>query len=325
MGKNRSLVMLAGLGILLQLGTARLLGQRIPPYFLQVDVDWITVSFGAFGWHGRPVENLHKEDLILLEDGQVQVISAFERVPVPLTMVVLLDSSESMKNHAREERAACHLLSSKLEKVDHVAVLGFSDNPQLILDFTSDLPAIHRVLEEFPLEFRGASNINDSIFFASRLLSARPPEERKIIFLISDGQGNRGDNFRAETVLQSVRASLMGFSIGMTSQLFGGVESLHRMIRNSGGRMVGLTPDKNLNAANLSREFWIARGQYQLSFASSNPKRDGKFRQLELMLDARSPRFSLGIYIEAPHGYLAAQSGAPSLDSPAILISTKPE
>lgn len=306
-------------------GSPGLLGQGSFPYLLRVDVDWVTIPFWAHDRLGRPIEHFRREDLLLFEDGQLQAISALERTRVPLTMAVLLDRSESMTGHTREMNAAIHLLEEYIEKSDQVAVLSISNNPQLILDFTGDFSRIRRVLEDSSRVLEGASNINDTISLASNLLAARPPEERKVIFLISDGKGNRGDGTRALKTLKSSRATLMGTSIGLTSHLFGGVESLHRMIRDSGGQIIGWVSDRELNAANYRKEFGIARSQFQIGYVPLNKRRDGKWRQIELLLDPGSPDLPRGITINAPPGYSSARNDGPARGSAFFLVHTNPQ
>ncbi len=306
-------------------GSSELLGQANLPYSLRVDVNWVTIPFWAHDRLGRPIEHFCREDLLLLEDGQPQAISALEMTRVPLTMAVLLDCSESMVAHARAMHAAIRLTLDNIEETDHIAVLTISTSPRLLLDFTGDFARIRRALEDSSRKLEGASNINDTIFLASQLLAARPPEEHKIIFLISDGKGNRGDGVRAMRALKSSGAMLMGTSIGLTSRLFGGVESLHRMIRDSGGQIIGWVSNREDNAANFRQEFRIARSQFQLGYVPLNKTRDGKWRQIELLLAPNSPQLNRGIIISAPTGYPAPRPSSLAAGSAFFLIRDDPQ
>jgi VWFA-related protein len=215
MGNFRLLLSLLTILLFASFGDSpELLGQGNLPYLLRVDVDWVTIPFWAHDRLGHPVEHFGREDLLLLEDGEPQAISTLEMKRVPLTMAVLVDCSESMGPHAYATNAAIRLLEDNIEEADHIAVLSFSSNPRLLLDFTGDVERIHRTLKDSARKLEGATNINDTIFLASRLLAARTPEERKIIFLISDGKGNRGDDVRALKSLKASGAMLMGAKIG---------------------------------------------------------------------------------------------------------------
>lgn len=326
MGNSRLLLSLSTILLIASLGgSPGLLGQGNLPYLLRVDVDWVTIPFWAHDRLGRPVGHFCREDLLLLEDGQPQAISTLEMTRVPLTMTVLLDCSESLGTHARAMNAAIRLLEENIEEADHIAVLSISNNPRLLLDFTSNFSIIRRTLEDSSRKFDGASNINDTIFWAAHLLAARPPEERKIIFLISDGKGNRGDGTRALMALKSSGAMLMGTSIGLTSRLFGGVESLHRMIRDSGGQIIGWVSDREVNAVNFRKEFGIARSQFQIGYVPLNKRRDGKWRQIELLLAPGSPDLPRGITINAPPGYPSARRDGRARGSAFFLVYTIPQ
>jgi VWFA-related protein len=326
MGNLRLLLSLSTLLLFASLGgSPDLLGQGNRPYLLRVNVDWVTIPFWAHDRLGRPVEHFCREDLLLLEDGEPQAISTLETKRVPLTMAVLLDCSESMGKHARAMKAAIHLLEDNIEGADHIAVLSISNNPRLLLDFTGDFEQIRHALDDSLIKLEGASNISDTIFWASHLLSARPPEERKVIFLISDGNGNRGDDTRALKSLKSSGTMLLGTSIGHTSHLFGGAESLHRMIRDSGGRIMGWSADREINAANFRKEFRIARSQFQIGYVPLKKRRDGKWRQIELLLAPNSPDVPRGITISAPSGYPSPQPVGLALSSDFFLIRSNPQ
>src|SRR5437867_2216285 len=69
---------------------------------LKVDVDLVTLSFTVKDRNRRYIGNLRKEDVVLLEDEISQEIAFFEFDPMPLSLVVLVDASESTGLFAKE-------------------------------------------------------------------------------------------------------------------------------------------------------------------------------------------------------------------------------
>ncbi|MFN8005856.1 MAG: hypothetical protein U0V70_02265 [Terriglobia bacterium] len=69
---------------------------------LRVNVDVVNLAFHVFDKNQRQVEDLQKGDLILYEDGVQQEISLFGAESSPLSIIVLLDVSESLAPFSKQ-------------------------------------------------------------------------------------------------------------------------------------------------------------------------------------------------------------------------------
>src|SRR6266480_1407846 len=115
---------------------------------LKVDVDLVTFSLSVKDKNRRYVENLRKEDVVLLEDEISQEIAFFEFEPMPLSLVVLVDTSESTGPFAKEIEVTSRIVSDLLYPPDEAAVIAFSDVPSLLQEFTHNRNSVSSGLQQ---------------------------------------------------------------------------------------------------------------------------------------------------------------------------------
>jgi VWFA-related protein len=110
---------------------------RTPVYQVVVDVDPVAVDVAVTDRQGRSVTNLTREDFLVYEDGQPQMLHAAEVVGMPYSILVLVDRS------AREEKSdwpkfvlkSVDLFLKNLRGPDRLAVAGFDDRVAVLVDW----------------------------------------------------------------------------------------------------------------------------------------------------------------------------------------------
>jgi hypothetical protein len=112
-----------------------------PAAALRVNVDMVSLSFSVRDKSRRFVRDLTKEDVVLLEDEVSQDIAFFDAENVPLSLVVLVDVSESTEPYSKEIKAVSRAIADLLHSEDEAAVIAFSDVPVLLGDASRILPA----------------------------------------------------------------------------------------------------------------------------------------------------------------------------------------
>ena len=271
---------------------------------LKVDVDLVTLNFSIRDETRRTVANVHREDITIYEDEVSQVVSFFDTEPAPLSLIVLLDVSESVRNFSGQVRAASRVLPDLLRDGDEVAVIAFSDLPNLFQEFTGDPRKIRAALQRAATDFSGATNVNDSVYLAARKLTEQTGEQRRAILLVSDGKGNRGEGGRAFEQLKDCGATLLALGIGFTSKLARGPFSVTRWIRETGGQLLFFSSENELKK-NLRTALDSVRCQYSAAYVPTNRSRDGSFRRLKVEVAPQSPLTSRQVVIQGPEGYFA--------------------
>ncbi len=100
--------------------------------------------------NGRLIPDLNKDDFLLEEDKQPQVIRYFAReTDTPLTMGILVDTSPSQGRVLEvEKEEAKAFLRQVLRPKDLAFVLHFDVQVELLQDFTADLRLLDKAIDE---------------------------------------------------------------------------------------------------------------------------------------------------------------------------------
>lgn len=271
---------------------------------LKVDVDLVTLNFSIRDKARHTVANVNKEDIAIYEDEVNQEVSFFDTEPAPLSLIVLLDVSESVRAFSGQVRAASKVLPDLLRDGDNVAVIAFSDLPNLFQEFTGDPRKVRAALQRAATNFSGATNVNDSVYLAARKLTAQTGEQRRAILLVSDGKGNRGERERAFEQLKDCGATLLALGIGSTAKVARGPLLLTRWIRETGGQLLFFSSENELRR-NLRTALDSLRCQYSAAYVPTNRRRDGSFRRLKVAIAPQSPLTSRQVVVQGPDGYFA--------------------
>ena len=124
-------------------------------------------------------------------DGGVEIVpSSLDRVRVPLSAAVLIDTSQSMEGRALEAAVAgAEAFLRKLAAGDEAMVMLFSDRVRALIPFTPDRPDRHdhrRLPAELDgLTADGGTALNDHLYAGLRLLDTG--RGWPVVVLLSDG------------------------------------------------------------------------------------------------------------------------------------------
>ena len=155
--------------------------------------------------------------------------------------------------------------------------------------------------------------LNDAILAAAKELSNRPPERRRIIYVISDGKeyGSKAAYKDVLRYLQTNKIAVYGTLVGDAARWGEGyISRLHLPFTMYDNRLYGyvdatggiLQSERDLNGieksyAQITEQ---ARNQYFLVYASHEPPFDSKFRKIEVRVDRP------GVEVKAKKGYYAS-------------------
>jgi VWFA-related protein len=100
---------------------------------------------------GRLIGDLTQDDFILEDNGQKQEISYFSRqTDLPLTIGLLVDTSDSQQDLIEEERSASYQFFSHVMRpdCDQAFVMQFDVEAELLQDLTPSLRSLQKALDE---------------------------------------------------------------------------------------------------------------------------------------------------------------------------------
>ena len=135
------------------------------------------------------IGSLRREDFVLFEDGVKQEITHFSQDKLPLSILLLLDLSASVKPVIEEIRNGALQALRQLRPEDEVAVMAFADKTELLHEFTKDRKAVidqvSRVLEK---RFVGVGTSLHTALYeaASQMDRAGNPLSRRVIIAVTD-------------------------------------------------------------------------------------------------------------------------------------------
>lgn len=259
---------------------------------VRVDSDIVIVNVTVTDAAGKFVPGLKKADFKVVEDGIAQSISTFETEETPFAAVVLLDFSGSMEQRVTLARSAAIRFLDGLRESDVAAVYKFDSEVTLLQEFSAsrDLAPV-----AFDQHARGMTVLNDAIVNASRELALRP-EKRRAIVVLSDGMDTRSGASAGKALNAASAAEATIYTVDMSdpanaaADRMAGSSALRNFAGKSGGRYVSSPGGKALRDAFGSIVTELSN-QYTITYHSSNHKRDGKWRALEVGLDR--PELSL--------------------------------
>jgi VWFA-related protein len=265
--------------------------QPVKPFTVEVDVDVVSVTAVVFDKSGKPVRGLGPKDIELLEGGVKQDVSYFREASsqgdpserVPLSVVLVLDTSGSMHENLHFLQEAVLNFVYKLDEVDSALVVSFNDSVKGSAEFTGDTDRLERFVEG--LDAWGGTSLYDAIHYSLERIKDQPG--RKALVVFTDGADTTSSMGDREVVdyARAVEATVycIGFhgSGGMMSSSPRGF--LRKIANETGGQF--FAPDKVgelikvFNA--ISEEL---KNHYLLAYT---PKRaaDGTWREIALKVN----------------------------------------
>ncbi len=241
------------------------------------------------GKEKQPIRNLSSED-------------------APVSVGVLLDMSGSMANKFDKAKEAVVQFMQTANPEDEFFIIGFSDRPLLLSDFTSSVGDIQsRLVMAAP---KGMTSLLDAIYMGvSEMKHAK--HERKALLIISDGGDNHSRYSESEIKNAVKEADLQVFAIGIFDQVPRTLEErygpalLAEMSDVTGGRTFTLSDPNEL--PDVATKIGTAlRNQYVLAYKPLQKPRDGKWHKIKVKLVP--PKGLPTLSLHAKQGYYAAEN-----------------
>jgi VWFA-related protein len=240
------------------------------------------------------IGDLSRDDFEVTENGVKQQLSYFSRDELPLSIILLIDVSRSVRPIIHEIRDGALNALQRLKPQDEVAVMAFGTTYKLAQDFTRD----RRLVSQTITSVTASDNLGNGTFLANALESAAThmraapaPGSRRVILIVTDNiafTSDRETKTIVDELLDSgtvvygliVQAAFgKAFKIMSFGQLSKGVNDF---VERTGGEIVGA--DKKEVDEKLAVVIDHLRARYTLGFRPTNDRDDGKFRPVEIKI-----------------------------------------
>jgi VWFA-related protein len=235
---------------------------------------------------GRLVPDLTKDAFRVLEDGHPVDIALFSRDPQPLSVAIMIDTSQSVAGiNARNPRLRDAILAfaSALTPGDRASIGTFGMEIAVGANLTSDRRELARVLDE-EVWMGGGTPLWQALVAAIASLADAPG--RRVVLVITDGvdtgglPGFRGGQSAVE--IDASRTDCMIYAIKQGTRVRHDISAdMEHVAENSGGGYVVL-PSTGDPADAMARVADELRHQYLLGFVPLAD--DGRMHRLDVQM-----------------------------------------
>ncbi len=279
--------------LLLALATTALAQQERPaddrPQF-RVSVDTVSLAVTVQDEEGRFVTELPRENFQVFEDGVEQEIQFFSRGELALRMVILVDTSGSMRSKLELAQEAAVRFVRSLKPGDQVQVVEFNDRVLTLAEFTSDFDRVEQAIRA--TQATGATSLYNAIYVSLKDLHRDNAEEldRRAMVVLSDGNDTKSVLGFEDVKEQAQKSSVIIYSISLRATEDDLVKDKYRnakyeldmLARESGG--VSYAPEDIGDLSGVYEQIANElKSQYSLGYVSTNPATDGAWRRLQVI------------------------------------------
>ena len=279
---------------------------RTPSFGTGIEI--INLSLSVTDPRNNFVTDLGQKDFAVFEDGIRQDLSLFTHENLPISMVLMIDTSASMEEKLQTAQAAAIRFTKTLRPQDVAQIVQFNDRSTTLQAFTSDQALLEAAIKR--TEASGPTALHNSLYVALKdLMKDKKAAElrRRAIVLLSDGE-DTASLVSDDQVLELAKKSEINiYAISLrqnrpqdrTRQAFSQAEYLvNALTRETGGRAYFPTSIGELDSV-YDRIAEELRTLYSIGYVSSNARRDGKWRRIVVRVPERegiTVRHKLGYY-----------------------------
>lgn len=280
------------LAALLAVLTAALPAQQQQPPIFKSGARTVAVYATVTDSTGRLVPDLEKDDFEVRDGGKVQPIAVFSKEVQPVTLVMMLDRSGSMRGNFRLVDQSAEAFVTAMLPHDKAKIGSFADKVQLDPEeFTNDRQALIKILRT-RLQQKGPTPLWNAMDLSINELKGQ--SGRRVVLLFTDGADNPM-NFKLNNMSfmdvqrRAQEADVMVYAIGLESRdpsagLGGGGRpdpGLPAIAGETGGGYFELRTQADL-ASTFARVADELRRQYLIGFEPQ--KLDDKMHKLEVKI-----------------------------------------
>ena len=283
--------------------------QGQPPLTFGSSIEIINLTVTVTDAQGRLVPGLDRGAFAVYEDGVKQELTLFNKDRLPLSVVLLMDSSKSMEDKVGAAKAAAKRFVGTLVESDRARVVSFNNRIDVLQDFTNDKTALAAGIDR--LEPAGATALHNAFYISIKDLQKEKQTgagaRRQAIILLSDGE-NTASIVTDEQVIELARqAEIAIYSIRLTTDFEGdkgraafsqATHLLSVLARDTGGQAFFPAQIQELDSV-YDRIAEEMRTQYSLGYVPTNQRRDGRYRRIVVRVPARDNvvlRYKVGYF-----------------------------
>ncbi|HYO82816.1 MAG TPA: VWA domain-containing protein [Bryobacteraceae bacterium] len=245
---------------------------------------------------GDLVRDLTQSDFAVFDEGRLQPLVYFGRDAEPLSLILLIDASGSMREYVEQVAAVARQSLRHLRSGDRVSVMSFARDARVHLDWTDRVSEVAQELRSAAGDqsLGAGTNINDALVAAAKHMAATAgPTGRRAVLILTD---NLGLNYQspdapvidamnaAETVVNAIVVGKGRRPEPVPGGIYRNpdftVPDVFTISEQTGGEAVKVTKAGQAFATMIER----IRMRYALHYNVPEGAAPGKFRKVEVSL-----------------------------------------
>jgi Ca-activated chloride channel family protein len=263
------------------------------------DVSAVALDVVVTDTRGRFVRGLTQDDFLIMEDGAPQELVFFTSEGTPVTVMVLLDSSASIRSNLEEVQNAANRFINRLPSGD-AARIGFFHNrvvfgPRFTDNMNEHVAMINQMRPQ------RSTHLYDALLASFDELST--VQDRKALIVFTDGDDEGSETSMEEALEASRRANVSVYSVGLLGwSATGGMVIneglLTQVAEYTGGRAFFPTDEDEMRDAfdTIAEEL---HRQYRMAYFPPTTEDVDGWRDIEVRMTSRENlivRTRLGYY-----------------------------
>ncbi|HKP88177.1 MAG TPA: VWA domain-containing protein [Blastocatellia bacterium] len=205
----------------------------------------VTLNVIAHAPEGKQVS---REDFDLYDSGAPQEIESFSRLDKGSRIVLMIDSSTSLRAELPALQKAVTSVTNELYSDDEMMVVGFNESAEIIEDMTPDLTKLQAASGK--IIRKGFPNLFDALVAVADSLGAQAKtgQEKLSIILISDGYDSESKTKFADALRALQEENIILYALQVSDRTRGAlmrdkpkpVDALDQLTKGTGGTIYPL-------------------------------------------------------------------------------------
>jgi Ca-activated chloride channel family protein len=270
-----------------------------PESTLRINTELVTLHVRVIDRNNHPINNLHKDEFRVLEDGVPQPIFSFTEEEVPVIYGLAIDTSGSVRPIFQQILDAAKIIINSNKRGDETFLERFisSDKIEIVTPFSSKKDDLLDGLENLYIE-GGQTAVIDGVYLAAQHVAeykkgGEDDRRRRALIVVTDGE-DRASYYNETQLFQNLREEdVQIFVIGFVNELESdrgfirkspkdkAMNLLNRLASETGGRV--FYPQSVAELPQVANEIVRdLRTQYVVSYDPTNKAHDGTYRAIKV-------------------------------------------
>ena len=246
------------------------------------------------------IRDLQSADFVVYEDGVKQDVRFFESTRVPVDLIVLLDTSASMRDKLETVHDAASGFLKTLRPGDRGAVVSFANSVSVLQPLTDDQALLQTALRS--TEAKGSTCLNNAVYVALKQFGQTARQDgdvrRQAIVILSDGADTASLVTFDDVIALARRMRVSIYTVSLQSPLAAGLRgpldhpgfdeadyAMKALAKETGAEAFFPVPSA-LKAVYASIASELA-SQYSIGYVPVNTQADGTFRRVNVQVVTR--------------------------------------